>query len=125
MRQPHPRRPAFLRPGIEAWASSLSKVDAAHQLTAAGVAAGPCFDSGEVMGDPHLAARYMLVELTRTDDVDQPVLVPGNPIKLSGVTETPEDRVPWVGEHTAEVLRAELGLTDEELTALRKAEAIG
>ncbi len=48
-----------------------------------------------------------------------PVLIPGNPVKLSKVAEGPETRPPWVGEHTAEVLRADLGLTDDELASLR------
>ena len=30
--------------------------------------------------------------------------MPGNPVKLSKVAEGPETRVPWVGEHTDEVL---------------------
>ena len=46
----------------------------------------------------------MLVEMPRTDGVDEPVLVPGNPVKLSKVAEGPETRVPWVGEHTDAVL---------------------
>ncbi len=41
------------------------------------------------------------------------MLVPGNPVKLSKVAEGPETRVPWVGEHTDDVLRAELGLDDD------------
>ena len=65
-----------------------------------------------------LAARHMLVEMERTDDVAGPVLVPGNPVKLSKVSEGPETRVPWVGEHTKAVLAAELGLTDAELSEL-------
>jgi crotonobetainyl-CoA:carnitine CoA-transferase CaiB-like acyl-CoA transferase len=55
----------------------------------------------------------------RTDDVEQPVLVPGNPVKMSGVSEGPETRVPWLGEHTDEVLAAELGLDADEVAALR------
>jgi crotonobetainyl-CoA:carnitine CoA-transferase CaiB-like acyl-CoA transferase len=47
------------------------------------------------------------------------VLVPGNPVKLSKVTEGPETRVPWVGEHTASVLTEELGLGEAELAGLR------
>jgi len=47
------------------------------------------------------------------------VLIPGNPIKLSKVTEGPETRVPWVGEHTDAVLRTELGLDDATLAELR------
>jgi crotonobetainyl-CoA:carnitine CoA-transferase CaiB-like acyl-CoA transferase len=110
-----------IRPGIEGWASSRTKLEAATELTAAGVAAGPCFESNEVIADPHLAARRMLVELVRTDGVDDPVLVPGNPVKLSKVPETEETRVPWVGEHTADVLRDELGLDEDEVRALAAA----
>jgi crotonobetainyl-CoA:carnitine CoA-transferase CaiB-like acyl-CoA transferase len=66
----------------------------------------------------------MLVEVPRTDDVDDPVLVPGNPVKLSKMADGPETRVPWVAEHTDEVLRKELGLSDGELAALRAAGVI-
>jgi crotonobetainyl-CoA:carnitine CoA-transferase CaiB-like acyl-CoA transferase len=107
-----------LRPGIEAWAATRTKVEAAEVLTAAGVAAGPCHDAAEVTADPHLAGRNMLVEMARTDGVDRPVIVPGNPVKLSKMAEGPETRVPWVGEHTDEVLRHELGLGDDELETL-------
>jgi crotonobetainyl-CoA:carnitine CoA-transferase CaiB-like acyl-CoA transferase len=60
----------------------------------------------------------------RTDGVDEPVLVPGNPVKLSKMADGPETRVPWVGEHTEEVLRKELGLSDRELAELRAAGVI-
>jgi crotonobetainyl-CoA:carnitine CoA-transferase CaiB-like acyl-CoA transferase len=78
-----------------------------------------------VTADPHLATRNMLVELARTDGVEGPVLVPGNPVKLSKVPEAAEERVPWLGEHTAEVLRQELELTDADIAALGEAGTIG
>jgi len=111
----------IIRPGIEGWAVSRSKMECAQELMAAGVAAGPCLEAREVIADPHLAARNMLVAMPRTDGVDEPVLIPGNPVKLSNVAEDDEERVPWVGEHTSEVLRAELGLDAEQLTALTDA----
>ncbi|MCU1453809.1 MAG: putative acyl-CoA transferase/carnitine dehydratase [Acidimicrobiales bacterium] len=114
----------LLRPAIEAWAADKRKVEVCDALAAMGVAAGPCFSDEEVVHDPHVAARNMLVEVPRTDGVDQPVLVPGNPVKLSKVQEGPEARVPWLGEHTDEVLRGELGLDDERLAELRAAGAI-
>lgn len=110
---------AVLRPAIEAWASTRTKVEACEALGAAGIAAGPCYRDEEVVRDPHLAARNMLVEIPRTDGVAQPVLTPGNPVKLSKMAEGPETRVPWLGEHTDAVLREELGLDDAELAALR------
>lgn len=109
-----------VRPAVEQWLSTRTKAAAAEELTAAGIVAGPSNSAADVVADPHVAARNMLVEVPRTDGVDQPILVPGNPVKLSHMAEGPETRVPWVGEHTDEVLRAELGLDDDTLAKLRE-----
>ena len=61
----------------------------------------------------------MLVELPRTDGVEQPVLIPGNPVKFSAIAEGPETRIPWLGEHTDDVLTKELGLSADEIEGLR------
>ncbi len=114
-----------LRPAIESWAAERTKVDVCDALAAAGVAAGPCFSDEDVVGDAHVAARHMLVEHPRVDGIDQPVLIPGNPIKLSAMQEGPETRVPWLGEHTADVLRDELGYDDERVASLRADGVIG
>lgn len=108
-----------IRPAVEAWAADKTRLQACEALSAAGIAAGPCFHDEEVVHDPHVAARNMLVEVPRTDGVAEPVLVPGNPVKLSNVAEGPETRVPWLGEHTDEVLGTELGLSADELSQLR------
>ncbi len=49
----------------------------------------------------------------------QPVLIPGLPVKFAEVSEGPETRVPWLGEHTDAVLSDELGLGSDELVQLR------
>ena len=108
-----------IRKGVRDWAASMTNVEACQELAKAGVAAGPCLSAQQVIDDPHLAARNMLVEMPRPDGVAEPVISPGNPIKMSNVAEGPETRVPWLGEHTDEVLTDELGLTDAELTQLR------
>jgi crotonobetainyl-CoA:carnitine CoA-transferase CaiB-like acyl-CoA transferase len=113
-----------IRPAVEAWSVRRTKLDAARELTEAGVVAGPSNHASDVINDPHVAARHMLVEMERTDDVADPVLVPGNPVKLSKVAEGPETRMPWVGEHTDLVLKEELGLTESQLEALRGAGVI-
>ena len=46
------------------------------------------------------------------------MLTPGNPVKLSNVEDEHEQRVPWLGEHTNEVLQKELGLDDTALADL-------
>ena len=61
----------------------------------------------------------MLVEIPRTDGVAQPVLIPGDPIKLSAVAQGPDRAGPGLGEHTDSVLRSDLGLDDDAIAALR------
>jgi formyl-CoA transferase len=114
-----------IRPAVEGWAADKTRLQACEALSAVGIAAGPCFTDDEIVADEHVATRNMLVELPRTDGVAEPVLVPGNPVKLTGVAEGPETRIPWLGEHTDEVLNAELGLSVDELRALREAGVIG
>src|SRR4051794_15315896 len=114
-----PHLETIIRPAVDAWASQRTKLEAAHELTAGGIAAGPSNHAPDVIADEHLAARHMLVEMPRTDGVDEPVLIPGNPVKLSKVSEGPETRVPWVGEHTDAVLTDELGLDADTIGALR------
>jgi CoA:oxalate CoA-transferase len=66
----------------------------------------------------------MLVEMPRPDGVDQPVVFPNNPIKMSGLPDGPARRVPWFAEHTDEVLRADLALDDATLDELHGAGVI-
>jgi len=108
-----------LRPAIEQWASQKTKIEAAEALSAAGVAAGPCFTDEEVVVDPHLLARDMVVSIARTDGVEQPVLTPGNPVRISSWQPHEDGRVPWLGEDTEAVLRKELGIDSAAIAQLR------
>jgi crotonobetainyl-CoA:carnitine CoA-transferase CaiB-like acyl-CoA transferase len=109
-----------LRPAIEAWAASRDKIAVCEELGRAGIAAGPCFSDEELVHDEHVRIRNMLVEMPRTDGEAQPVLVPGNPVKISTVADGPDTRVPWLGEHTDEVLGDELGLDKAAIADLRE-----
>jgi crotonobetainyl-CoA:carnitine CoA-transferase CaiB-like acyl-CoA transferase len=108
-----------IRPAIEAWLADKTRLEATDLLSKVGIAAGPVHTSPEIIADEHVAKRHMMVEMERTDGVADPVLIPGNPVKLSEVAEGPETRIPWVGEHTTKVLQAELGLSGVELDQLR------
>ena len=107
----------ILRPGIERWASDKSHREAVAILSRAGIAAGESNSSREIVEDEHVRVRRMLVEMP--NEGGEPVLVPGNPIKMSRTPEGPETRVPWLGEHTDEVLTSELGVDAAELADLR------
>ncbi len=114
-----------IRPAVEAWAQAHTRQECCEILTSGGLIAGPCFSDDEVINDPHLADRHMIVAMDRTDGVSEPVLSPGNPIKMAGVAEGPERRVPWLGEDTDAVLSEELGLDADTLAALRAQGVIG
>jgi crotonobetainyl-CoA:carnitine CoA-transferase CaiB-like acyl-CoA transferase len=72
-------------------------------LTAAGVPCGRVRTIEQVLADPQLAARHMLVEVPAGHAT---ITVPGNPVKLSGAPTLPVDAPPALGEHTDAVRRA-------------------
>jgi crotonobetainyl-CoA:carnitine CoA-transferase CaiB-like acyl-CoA transferase len=67
----------------------------------------------------------MLVGISRTDDVDQPVLVPGNPALIVDRPAGGDRRIPWLGEHTDEILSRELGLSAAAIETLRSSSVVG
>jgi len=113
----------IIRPAVEEWAADKTRFEASRALAEAGVAAGMVNRADDLMADEHARLHNMIVEMPRTDGVEEPILAVGNPIKLSKMPETEDTRVPWVGEHTDEVL-TELGLDDDEIGALKEAGAI-
>ena len=87
-------------------------------LEAAGVPAAPVNSIDMVMEDRQLKARNMF--LTVEDDVAGTVTVPGNPIKMESLPETPDrPHAPAIGEHTDKILTELLGLSAEAIKGLR------
>ena len=113
-----------LRDAVAAWAGDRSPIEVAEALAAAGIAAAPIFEAADLVDDPHVRARHMLTEIPRHDGVDQPVLTPGNPVKFVGFDDSTATPPPTLGQHTDEVLRTELGLSDDRLAELRARGAI-
>ena len=120
----HRNLDSVLRPGIEAWAASMSHRDAVAALSDAGLAAGESNTSRDLVEDEHPVVRRMLVAFDPPRGEDA-VLIPGNPVKLSRMADGPESRPPWLGEHTREVLGTELGLDEAALDGLRERGVIG
>ena len=79
-------------------------------LVAHGVPAAPVNSVSEILADPQIEARGMVVEADG-------VKMLGNPVKLSGDNGQPYSRAPHLGEHTEEVLLA-AGLSPEEVGVL-------
>src|SRR5262249_14782450 len=93
---------AALNEIIEEWTRARSKHEVMEMLGGAGVPWGPCQDTGEGLGDPHLKAREMIV------DVDSPTRgtyqTVGCPVKLSD-SPVQVSRPPMLGEHTEALLQ--------------------
>jgi CoA:oxalate CoA-transferase len=83
-----------LKIAIEGVLRERTRADWLAALEAAGVPCGPINDVAEVMADPQVAARNMVIQVQ--DEVAGEISMPGNPIKLSGF-EDPSTREPAPG----------------------------
>ncbi len=92
-------------------------------LEKAGVPAAPVNTIEKVMQDRQLAARNMFV--TVEDKAAGTITIPGNPIKMESIEESPtRPPAPALGEHTESVLKSLLGLDDDAIARLRGSGAI-
>src|SRR5258708_27699171 len=102
---------------VEEWTRKHSKYEVMQLLGDAGVPCGACQDTGEVLADPHLKAREMIV------DVDYPTRgtyqTVGCPIKLSD-SPVAVSRPPLLGEHTDVLLESLSGVEPDEARPLRQ-----
>ncbi|MEE4223772.1 CaiB/BaiF CoA-transferase family protein [Pseudomonas viridiflava] len=89
------------------------------ELEVAGVPCGPVNDLAQVFDDPQVLARGLAIELPHA--LGGRVAQVASPIRLS---ETPVEyrrAPPLLGEHTSQVLQELLGMSGDEVVALREA----
>lgn len=116
------RRREEVMAGLQAAIGRLDRDELCRRCDAAGVPAGPILQVDEIMANEHVAARGMVVEfphprLGRFKGLRVP-------LRFQGLDDPEVGRPPLLGEHTDEVLREKLGLTEAELGRLRAASAI-
>jgi len=95
------------------WVAAMEKID---------VACGPVNTVDQVAQDPHTIAREMIARVQHPQA--GMLRVVNSPIKLSRTPVKLERASPQVGEHTNEILKTLLGLTEEEVAGLRSGKAI-
>jgi formyl-CoA transferase len=116
-------------PLVERWAQNLTKENAADLLAAAGVPAAPVNDARDVFEKGLISTRGMLMAVD--DTVLGTVNAVANPIQIrgNGPDFTPQDppipRIPGLGEHTFQVLKERLNLSDEQCRDLKGRNIIG
>jgi CoA:oxalate CoA-transferase len=111
-----------LRDLIAAWARTLSRADVLERLGQVDVPAAPVWSLDELLDSGHLEARGMIQSGTNSV-LGEISLVP-QPVQFSGSNRQSTMRAPTLGEDTDDVLRSELGLSDEDIAALRAEKAI-
>jgi crotonobetainyl-CoA:carnitine CoA-transferase CaiB-like acyl-CoA transferase len=84
------------------------------QLDAAGVPGGPVFNYVQAFDNEHAKARNMVAEIDHPKIGRMKIL--GNPVKASAELARSRTPAPWLGQHSAEVLRS-LGCTDGQITS--------
>jgi formyl-CoA transferase len=101
---------------VTAWTTQRSKHEVMKLMGDAGVPCGACLDTGEVLADPHLREREMVLDIDYpTRGVYQTV---GSPIKLSA-SPVMVTRPPLLGEHTEDLLGELCGVSVEDVKALK------
>jgi crotonobetainyl-CoA:carnitine CoA-transferase CaiB-like acyl-CoA transferase len=100
------------------WVAGRSAAEVERLLGEGGIPCSRVLDMADVVDQPQLRAREMLVSVTHPLLGD--VVVPGIPVKLSATPGSVRLAPPLVGEHNRDVYCGELGLSDAELEALRE-----
>ena len=102
---------------VTEWTGTRDKHEVMRLMGAAGVPCGACQDTGEVLDDPHLKAREMIVDIEHQDTGETWRTV-GCPLKLSD-SPAVVSRPPRLGEHSAELLGELCGVAAEDVARLR------
>jgi len=89
-----------------------------ERLTAFDVPHAPVLGVTAALAHPHAQAREMVVSAQHATAGPLPLV--GRPIKFPGSPQSPSTAPPTLGQHTAEVLRDELGYSEAEIAALRR-----
>ena len=98
---------------IETWTLRHSKTAAADILQEANIPAGPVNTTPDMTSDSQTIARNFFVSIERG-----PTPIPGNPIKMKGISSEDWTPCPRLGADNHEILREWLGYSIEEIDAL-------
>ena len=93
-----------------------------HELEKESVPCARVNNLEQAINDEQIQYRKMVVDVPHPEGGS--VKVPGNPIKLSSITDEQFTSPPLLGEHTKEILEDWLDFKDEELIELDKQQII-
>lgn len=105
-----------LKPVLDTAFAAKTSADWLAALERAGVPNGPINSVDQVIRDPQVLAREMIVSVQHP--VAGKVTMPGIPVKLSDTPGSIRMAAPTLGQSTAEILQ-ELGYTNEQIAEMR------
>jgi benzylsuccinate CoA-transferase BbsF subunit len=108
---------------IAAWTRTREHIALMDELQGLGVPAGAVLSGPELLADPQLAAIAGFIPQDRPDIGVKHY--PSQPYRFRFANLPEPRRAPLLGEHTNEVLRERLGLSDEELAELERDDVTG
>ena len=94
---------------VAEWEERLACFDVPH---------APVLGVTAALAHPHARAREMVVSAPHATAGE--LRLAGRPIKFPGAPQRPSTAPPTLGQHTAQVLREELGYSEAEIAALRE-----
>jgi len=116
------RRPLFAL--LDAWFARHDLDEVRKSFDEHGVSWGPYQTVKQlVMEDPRASAANPMFEQVEHPGLGR-LLTAGSPLRFGATASVPPRPAPELGEHTDEVLRDELGLSDAEIASLRDDGAI-
>ncbi len=107
-----------LRAIIESWTMQRTKWEVMQTLGEAGVPCSANFDTYDLFHDPHLTERGFIHTLEHPTHGEIKLL--GWAPRMSK-SDVPIERGPLMGEHSDEVLRGDLEISDDQIAELREA----
>jgi crotonobetainyl-CoA:carnitine CoA-transferase CaiB-like acyl-CoA transferase len=110
-------RRAEIDPHITRFFADQKKVDIAREAQRRGIPVTPLLEPAEVIANEHTTARGTFTTLEITPGYEAQVA--SGFLLANGARLGPRERAPLPGEHNAEILGGELGLSERELEALR------
>ncbi|MFC1933132.1 CaiB/BaiF CoA transferase family protein [Chloroflexota bacterium] len=99
---------------ITEWTRNFTPYEVMHKLQEVGVAAGPSFNTEELVNDPHVKERNAFIEQNHPEAGK--ILVYRSPWVSAGTKDNPP--APLLGEHNNYVFKELLGMPDKEFDQL-------
>jgi CoA:oxalate CoA-transferase len=101
---------------IAEWVKDKTMTELQALMDNAGLPCAPVMDTGQLVNDPHVKSREMIVNVEQM--LSGAIPMPGTVFKMSETPGDPTSPAPFLGEHNSEVYTELLGYSEEKIAEL-------